>query len=86
MKEGKMIIVTKHAVDRCVERLLKINNPTLSDYHFARYFIEAIVEPSGANFLDGAKYYAQIEGYSDYRAVFKVENGFHVLKTITPII
>ena len=40
MKEGKMIIVTKHAVDRCVERLLKI---ILNKYN--KKIIEMINKP-----------------------------------------
>jgi len=81
------MVFTDHAIERALERLegSKVVNPSKEMCNEMEIILRCLIIPSGATFLDGAKYQARIEGYDSYRAVIKVEDGTHVVTTITPI-
>jgi hypothetical protein len=81
------MVFTDHAIERALERLRssKVVNPSKDMRNSMEVALRCIIEPSVISFLEGATYKAMIEGYDDYRAVIVVEDGTHVVTTITPI-
>ena len=81
------MVMTRHSVQRALERLVGFRGePNYKMYEYAERLLTESIKPCGLVSLKGAKYYAQIDGYDDYRAVIQVsETGVHTIITVIPI-
>ena len=81
------LIFTKHAINRALERLMKVkSNATDKQKAGIEMILRKSITPFKGMMLCGHQYMAKIDGFKDFRASIFVElNGVHVVKTITPI-
>lgn len=85
------LTVTVHAMRRACERMLNISLKGTDKQCFEKntklfkqieeYLSKAIM-PYQASLIEGTVYHAQIEGFDEYRARIKVQNGVHNVITI----
>ena len=81
------MIMTRHSVQRALERLVGFKGePNDKMYEYAERLLRESIKPCGYISLEGSKYYAQIDGYDNFRAVIQVsESGVHTITSIIPI-
>ena len=81
------MVMTRHSVQRALERIVGFKGePNDKMYAYAERLLRESIKPCGYISLEGSKYYAQIDGYDNYRAVIQVsESGVHTIITIIPI-
>ena len=81
------MVMTKHSVQRALERLVGFKGePNDKMYAYAERLLRESIKPCGYISLEGSKYYAQIDGYDNFRAVIQVSgSGVHTITSIIPI-
>ena len=81
------LVFTKHAIDRALERLMKIkSNATDKQKTGIEMILRKSITPFKGMILNGHQYMAKIDGFKNFRASILVElNGVHVVKSIVPI-
>ena len=81
------MVMTRHSVQRALERLVGFKGePNDKMYAYAERLLRESIKPCGYISLEGSKYYAQIDGYDNFRAVIQVSgSGVHTITSIIPI-
>ena len=81
------MVTTRHSVQRALERLVGFKGePNDKMYAYAERLLRESIKPCGYISLEGSKYYAQIDGYDNFRAVIQVSgSGVHTITSIIPI-
>ena len=81
------MVMTRHSVQRALERLVGFKGePNDKMYEYAERLLRESIKPCGYISLEGSKYYAQIDGYDNFRAVIQVSgSGVHTITSIIPI-
>ena len=79
------LITSHHSRKRAFERLIESNEPLgeLEHQFMDKLLLESII-PFRGGMVEGSKYYAQIDGYPNHRAVIVVQDNTHIIKTVIP--